>query len=455
MFTILIEAPAPQMGMITLNNASNCNKMMEDLEVLLKEKGVNFDSDGNRIRYVWVLQSDIVSLARQLVTACWASGQRREELSSLIRDEQDKGDWKKEDLRDVTLLHDVVTRWSSIYLMIDRLLELYPASLRNLWKHELNDLQLKVLADIRHYLAFFRIVQEEVSAEKTPTLSIVLPLYEKLIQHLKDAKTLLPHLAHAIDKSVRKLDEYLAESRKTQVYALPIILNPTLKFTWIEDHWTEGETKAVQEWIRNSHVRESQPAAPIPPATAAAVNSPFPQLPTASHAAHAQNRRLSGLERLSRSLSSGSITSSTSPSPSPPTPQERAAIEQRWAEQDVLAVDLELKKYRAAGVVNRDEALTDFDILVYWQAHKHTFPLLYRIALDMLPIQASTVPCERVFSSGKDTDTARQNSLSPNTMEILQILKFAFRGERLSFENGWCDSEQGLLITEQEEQSHT
>ncbi|KIK73448.1 hypothetical protein PAXRUDRAFT_178382 [Paxillus rubicundulus Ve08.2h10] len=174
------------------------------------------------LEYIRVLQSDIVSLARQLVTACRASGQRREELSSLIRDGQDKGDWKKEDLHDVTLLRDVVTRWSSIYLMIDRLLELYPTSLRNLRKHELNDLQLKVLADIRHYLAFFHIVQEEVPAEKTPTLSIVLLLYEKLIQHLKDAKTLLPHLAYAIDKSVRKLDEYLAESRKTWVYALAI-----------------------------------------------------------------------------------------------------------------------------------------------------------------------------------------------------------------------------------------
>ncbi|KIK73671.1 hypothetical protein PAXRUDRAFT_177782, partial [Paxillus rubicundulus Ve08.2h10] len=45
------------------------------------------------LEYIRVLQSDIVSLARQLVTACRASGQRREELSSLIRDGQDKGDW--------------------------------------------------------------------------------------------------------------------------------------------------------------------------------------------------------------------------------------------------------------------------------------------------------------------------------------------------------------------------
>ncbi|KIJ64243.1 hypothetical protein HYDPIDRAFT_85284, partial [Hydnomerulius pinastri MD-312] len=51
--------------------------------------------------------------------------------------------------------------------------------------------------------------------------------------------------------------------------------------------------------------------------------------------------------------------------------------------------------------------------------------------------QASAVPCEPFFSSGKETDTARPNNLSPETMEMLQILKFLFPGERLSFENHW------------------
>jgi len=36
--------------MITLDNASNCDTMMEDLERLLRAAGVPFDRDGNRIR---------------------------------------------------------------------------------------------------------------------------------------------------------------------------------------------------------------------------------------------------------------------------------------------------------------------------------------------------------------------------------------------------------------------
>ncbi|KIK79321.1 hypothetical protein PAXRUDRAFT_161578, partial [Paxillus rubicundulus Ve08.2h10] len=65
------------------------------------------------------------------------------------------------------------------------------------------------------------------------------------------------------------------------------------------------------------------------------------------------------------------------------------------------------------------------------------FPLLYHIALDMLPAQASAVPCEQVFSSGKDTDTEQCSNLSPDMMEILQILKYQFHNDRISFENNW------------------
>ena len=39
---------------------------------------------------------------------------------------------------------------------------------------------------------------------------------------------------------------------------------------------------------------------------------------------------------------------------------------------------------------------------------------------DDKPAQASSVPCERLFSSGKETCTARRNRLQPHLMEALQ-----------------------------------
>jgi hypothetical protein len=65
--------------------------------------------------------------------------------------------------------------------------------------------------------------------------------------------------------------------------------------------------------------------------------------------------------------------------------------------------------------------------------------------MDYLPIQATSVPCERVFSSSKETDTAKRNSISPVLMEALQILKFSLKKERLNFTAGWSTSKVAMM----------
>lgn len=59
------------------------------------------------------------------------------------------------------------------------------------------------------------------------------------------------------------------------------------------------------------------------------------------------------------------------------------------------------------------------------------------MAMDILPIQGSAVPCERVFSSSKETTRARRNHINPELMEALQMLKFSIRkGRGLDFTAG-------------------
>ncbi|KAJ7696974.1 hypothetical protein B0H17DRAFT_903465, partial [Mycena rosella] len=43
------------------------------------------------------------------------------------------------------------------------------------------------------------------------------------------------------------------------------------------------------------------------------------------------------------------------------------------------------------------------------------------------------VPCERIFSSSKETCTLRRNRLSPALLEILQFLKYTYKQLRLDF----------------------
>lgn len=69
--------------------------------------------------------------------------------------------------------------------------------------------------------------------------------------------------------------------------------------------------------------------------------------------------------------------------------------------------------------------------------------------MDYAPVQASAVPCERVFSSSNETHMKKRNRLSPVLMEALQMVKFFLKKEWLNFTKGWAasqwDMEHGVV----------
>lgn len=145
-------------------------------------------------------------------------------------------------------------------------------------------------------------------------------------------------------------------------------------------------------------------------------------------------------------LSSSQLSVSREPTPAPETftnsQEDQATIDRR-------VVELELENYIQDGVLE----LKSSEIVRFWQVcllsdlsascadsvfnlfqgKANKYPTLYRIAMDVLPAQASAVPCERAFSSSKETLTKRRNKLSPALVEALQHLKFLVRQERLNF----------------------
>ena len=73
-----------------------------------------------------------------------------------------------------------------------------------------------------------------------------------------------------------------------------------------------------------------------------------------------------------------------------------------------------------------------------------TWPNIFRGSLDYLPIQASAVPSEHIFSSSAETDTKKRNRINPMLMESLQMLKFALKKTRLDFTGGWITPEHAM-----------
>ena len=86
------------------------------------------------------------------------------------------------------------------------------------------------------------------------------------------------------------------------------------------------------------------------------------------------------------------------------------------------------------------------------QSSKSMHPTLFEISLDYLPIQASAVPSEHVFSSSAETDTKKRNHINPMLMEALQMLKFALKNTRLDFTSGWITSEREMQDEVSEEE---
>lgn len=87
---------------------------------------------------------------------------------------------------------------------------------------KLRPAELSVIDDIRHFLLYPHKVQELVSGEKTPTLSVVLPAYEELLSALRSASTSgrLTRLRRCTDVAIEKLETYLQKARRNPVYVL-------------------------------------------------------------------------------------------------------------------------------------------------------------------------------------------------------------------------------------------
>jgi len=70
-----------------------------------------------------------------------------------------------------------------------------------------------------------------------------------------------------------------------------------------------------------------------------------------------------------------------------------------------------------------------FFVTYYFQDNGSLFPTFRRVALDFLPCLASSVPCERLFSSGGEIATKRRAQLGAARFEELQVMKFAWRND--------------------------
>ena len=86
------------------------------------------------------------------------------------------------------VLQDVCTRWNSSLIMIQRILLILPAMMAALCgtdhQHLLPDVsKTKDLQDLQRLLEPFEIATKQVSSQKVPTASLILPIMHKLVNY--------------------------------------------------------------------------------------------------------------------------------------------------------------------------------------------------------------------------------------------------------------------------------
>ncbi|SJL09542.1 uncharacterized protein ARMOST_12922 [Armillaria ostoyae] len=176
-----------------------------------------------------------------------------------------------------------------------------------------------------------------------------------------------------IQAGLEKLEDYFLKVMHIPAYNFAMILNPKMKLRWYEHH----EPHKL-EWAKNLFMQE--------------------------------------LQRYSSAPLMSTIPSQT----------------RDWTD-DILEFSGNTVQNTRGNTLQQefDAYLLDLQVLsstlLFWQENRTRYPTMFLMAMDILPIQGSSVPCERVFSSGKQTTTDRRSRITPELMEALQMLKFGLK----------------------------
>jgi len=396
----------------------------EDEEVILGDDGVE-DPNSEDEAEISKAPPNLVDKIRALVRAMRSSRQRQDALSRVI-EAGNKLQWWYENLEarkgagmpitSKKFLLDVKTRWDSTYLMLVRLLEMRQpldkffatdAQGTKIQHLQLDKSEWSRTLVLVGLLQYPHGVQQVMSKEKTPVLSGAIPSLERFMQSWEKLKESQKNLAPAIDIGLKYAYKYYERMDKTSAYVVALFLHPGVRMSWVREYWDPEWSKDAEKKIKELMKQYKKSTPPTAPAATAPSRTQegYINIGLPSHFMHDED--LSWIQ-----------------------PRSSTQVE---------TVEEEFHRY-ASGMRSSMEV----SILKFWESHRDEFPTLHAIAMDYLSIQASAVPCERAFSSSAETDTLRRNRINPILMEALQMLKFAFRNDRLDFSTGLLATEEDL-----------
>lgn len=207
-----------------------------------------------------------------------------------------------------------------------------------------------------------------------------------------------------------------------------MVLHPGIKLEWARNKWSPGEIEEAKGItlaalaLYEPSMRTTQPIR----------NQWAPAAPTRSDSSEARlHHNIATFHakcESARRRAKNATPDSEDHTSSNEEEQKRHEDELRERERE-----MELNRWLATGCIATGID-TDFtEILAYYKEHEHEFPRIFKLAMTVLAIPATSVPSERVFSSCAQTDTKYRNRLAPETVEMLQFLKFNQKNGAITF----------------------
>lgn len=282
---------------------------------------------------------------------------------------------------------DVSTRWNSKLILMERLLQIkapLSAAITSLPRapNGLTAVEWELIEDCIPLLKPFESMTTELSGEKYPTLSMVIPLIRGLQFTLGNIKPktnpgqlLKTALSNSISRRLGSLEGDKISSKST-------FMDPRLKkmaFGLMEN------ANKVQKWIEE-------------------------ELCTI----------------ISENINEDTINNVTIPHDDTSIQDQTSLLwkhfDSKLAQVKTTAtpsvmVTLMIRQYLEMPHLERTKNPLDF-----WKKYKLTFPELYKISLKYLCVPATSVPAERVFSKTGLITNDRRNRLSPKNLDYIIFL---------------------------------
>ncbi|KAL6309508.1 ribonuclease H-like domain-containing protein [Sparassis latifolia] len=371
---------------IARDNASNNDIMMVELARLLTTRGVNFDAKDNQVRCF----AHVINLCAQAILSSLSDTLIDEEI---VIDPLTKGE--------VQSFEQAAAR-DLIALDMNRQLACFRLSL----------IEWEVLKEFEVMLKIPRLTTNKLSIGASPMLSAAVPAIELLQtswEKLHDRNRL--QVQPYVSVGIKKVSEYYKWMDDTRAYVITLFLNSAIKMTWVQKYWGKDYICQSKETVL-ALMRE--------------------------YAAHLgnQNAGASAVEVSAAQPTYAAVESLTA--------QYNLVDDFMLAHPEGNIKPVE-QEYNVFFLVLFDSGYTNSCYLPHIQLYYKDFPMLHAIALDYLPVQPTSMPSERVFSSSSDTDTKKRSRITAPLMEALQMLKFSLKHERTMWHSLYLTDEKMLL----------